>query len=836
MGNENMYYKNKLISDGYIVIPKFLSQIELEVARKKAESLLKTLGVNTLPPTNFLKKKELAKFIFSNKFSNVLQELSHRYKFSIPNFTIRKDICIGWHFDDEFVTSNEEKLPEILQCNIYLQDNCISYGGGIDVCKGSHNLSKELKRSKISSNVVDGETIYTKAGDLLIFDYRVIHRSTNPSVAPRDLSRIAIQWTIGKTLRSAKEFLAYLLRRQSEKLHLSDFTNKRALEYFNGISTISEQEIRTLSKDYAKIHYEYVTNQFQIEETNNNAQYILKSLEKEGIEYFFMVPGKLINPFMSCFPKGNPYCFRIQPIVATHEAGATAMADGYYRASGKTGVVICIDGPGTVNATSFLAAAQADGSSVLLLSGQIPSNYHMVGAIQDTTQAGIDTTAMLKHVCSISYHLYNSISLPKYFHFVMKNINGFKKATANISISKDVLLQKATKKPEKILKKYYQEISFIDENAVKYLINKYLKKVENICIIVGPRTNNESFYNELKIFSEKYFIPVATTISSKSLYDETSSLSLGIFGYSGNKRAIETILSEKIDLIFLIGFDVTQWTTLAWHPNFIKNKTIIQIDKDAGNISDKIEIEYGIVSEESAFIKSLSIFGANTLITSLEARKNWIEKYVMSIPKYYLMQEEIDQSTKLHPALIIQLARKIFPKNSIAVVDAGVHRSFAAHYWKTNSRNQFFAATTFAPMGWAIPASIGISVAQKDKPIVVFTGDGCMLMTGLEIQTAAKLGLDITFIVFNNGSYGASYFNNIDNEEYLTNIGHLNWDTVAQGLGLKAFKAVNKEELTSVLHEATLVRGAKLINVICDHKQKAPAKIYVEQLNTHEYM
>lgn len=566
----------------------------------------------------------------------------------------------------------------------------------------------------------------------------------------------------------------------------------------------------------------------------NNAEYILRILEAEGITHFFMVPGKLINPFMSCYNKIEYETYCIQPVVAAHEGGAAAMADGYARASGNFGVCMAIDGPGAVNAIPFLASAQADNSSVLLIVGQIPRDFQMCGAIQDTTQSGINTVDMLKPVCQVSFNITHAHTIDRYLKATLKAMIGPNKGSAFISISKDVLLEDQCTTIQKVIKSY-DAVKYLDKDATTHFIQNYLFKAKKIAIIVGSRSKSEGFYLTLKRFSEKYAIPVATTISSKSLFDEDHENFLGIFGYSGHKRAIDTLLSDSIDLVLLLGFDVTQWTTLAWHENFLNQKAIVQIDKDQQYINKYMEVHYGVVANEEVFLNELDHSASKILEAFVSYRQNWINE-LGNISLYESEKMTEGSVDKIHPSYIVKTARSIFEKNTIAVADAGVHRSYATHYWKTYVYNSYFAATTFAPMGWAVPASIGIAIAKPKQNVVVFTGDGCMLMSGLEIQTAVKLNLDITYIVFNNSCYGASHFNNLENIPSLTQIPQHNWAMLGESIGAKGFRVRDPKMLEETIACSRQFKGPKVIDILCAHDAKAPSAMYSQTLNKHKFM
>src|SRR5260364_401728 len=169
------------------------------------------------------------------------------------------------------------------------------------------------------------------------------------------------------------------------------------------------------------------------------AQYILDALFQEGIEYFFMVPGKMINAFMSCFNLEEQE--RISPVVAAFEGGAMMMAEGYARASEKFGAAIVLDGPGIANTIGGVANAYADRYPVMLISGQIPKYYEMMGALQDSTQSGLDLAAVLKPITHTSYHIRHVENLPRYFKATVKSMYGHHKGPSHFSVAKDVLLE-----------------------------------------------------------------------------------------------------------------------------------------------------------------------------------------------------------------------------------------------------------------------------------------------------------------------------------------------------------------------------------------------------------
>ncbi len=228
----NIEVKKFFLENGYVIIPHFIDKSNVEKIRYISNQELEKEKQCTLKPTTLLQNADLADVIFSTKFNDIVTKIDSGYLHYVPNYTVRKDLVINWHFDDEFVSPDEGDLPGIIQCNIYLQDNHKDFGGGIDVVPGSHTFSRDKRKELIQSgNYFDFTSVKSKKGDLLLFDYRIIHRSSMPS-QPRSSSRMALQWTVARNSSRASEFMDYILRRTKEKLHLSDYTDKRALSYF----------------------------------------------------------------------------------------------------------------------------------------------------------------------------------------------------------------------------------------------------------------------------------------------------------------------------------------------------------------------------------------------------------------------------------------------------------------------------------------------------------------------------------------------------------------------------------------------------------------------------
>ena len=163
--------------------------------------------------------------------------------------------------------------------------------------------------------------------------------------------------------------------------------------------------------------------------------------------------------------------------------------------------------------------------------------------------------------------------------------------------------------------------------------------------------------------------------------------------------------------------------------------------------------------------------------------------------------------------------RRAMPRDTVLVVDSGAHRAFCGHYWEAYEPRSYISATNLGPMGWAIPAGIGAKAARPERPLVVVTGDGCMLMHGMEIQTAARYGIPAIFVVINNGALGNVWLRarkEGPGPMALTELPVHDWAGFARSLGLQAATVHQPEELAPAFAEALKAGAPFLVDVRCD--------------------
>jgi acetolactate synthase-1/2/3 large subunit len=247
-----------------------------------------------------------------------------------------------------------------------------------------------------------------------------------------------------------------------------------------------------------------------------------------------------------------------------------------------------------------------------------------------------------------------------------------------------------------------------------------------------------------------------------------------------------------------------------------------------------------VVGDVSAFLERI-MSEPNELLRHLDGGKAVREEWVRAIrecPRLYDAENCSSDSIPIHPARVVAELRKAMPRETVALVDSGAHRAFAGQYWESYEPRTYISATNLGPMGWAIPAGVGAKIARPDRPCVVITGDGCMLMHGLEIQTAARFNVPVIYVVINNAAFGNVWLRAAKMgamPSQLTSLPDHDWAGVARALGLNSLTVRKPEELQSAFQQALESNAAFLIDVKADKRFDTPVEPFKESVKSWSY-
>lgn len=566
--------------------------------------------------------------------------------------------------------------------------------------------------------------------------------------------------------------------------------------------------------------------------------FILDCLSKENIDHIFMVPGGLIDPFLPALGRQNA----LKPIVAAQEGGAAYMADGYARASGRFGAALCIGGPGLTNAVTAIATAQTDGSPVLLISGEAATWIEGLGMFQDASSQTLDDVNIVKGLTHYSSSVNNSKNLPHLLRHAMIHLLTEPKGPVHLSIPKESQISNVGVEYQPIHRNLIHSgilsVDAAEETLTSFVQGSNGSPPIRIVILAGAGVEHAECSNALIRFAERWSIPVSTTLRAKGVFPEDHPLSLGVFGYAGTHHSRIAILDHPPDLLIVLGSGLNERDTMHWTLN-LKPRNAICVNLNTLAIGVHL-IGSSIVGDVGAYLKWLEAKN-DILRPALEstraARKMWLSE-IIAQPRWQDYENCRSSAVPIHPARVISELRATFPPDGIVLIDSGAHRAFAGHYWTSYFPRTYISATNLGPMGWAIPAAVGVQCAQPNKKVAVITGDGCMRMQGIEVATAARYKLPIIYVVINNAALGnvwlrAHQEGAVPGE--LTTLPDLDWASFSRALGGNGITVSRPDELASAFSTGLQNKGPTVIDVKADKRFTTPVADWAEAYANWSY-
>jgi acetolactate synthase I/II/III large subunit len=559
----------------------------------------------------------------------------------------------------------------------------------------------------------------------------------------------------------------------------------------------------------------------------SGSDFILNALVQEGLTHLFLVPGGLIDPFLPALAR-HP---QLRPIVAAHEGGAAYMADGYARASGRFGAALGIGGPGLCNMATAVAAAKTDASPLLVLSGEIPVDMEGLGEFQDASQATLDDTALMKPLTRLSMTVASPRNLNHWLRHALTAMWTQPRGPVHLSLTHDVITAECTAHYAAV-SDYFASADPLSRMAAEAALNSIGQASrEKVAFLAGAGVEHDNAAAALRALAERWSIPVATTLRAKGVFPEDHELSLGVFGYAGTRHATAALLKDPPDLLIVLGSGLNERDTMHWtlRDAAIERTMTIHINIDMEELTAHGSAAHVVPGSCRAFLELMRQRSDNidpAMAAGQEQRRAWLAR-IKEQPRLYDVENCSSPAKPIHPAAAIAALRAVYPRDGILLIDSGAHRAFAGHYWMAYEPRTYISATNLGPMGWAIPAAVGVHCARPDRRVAVITGDGCMHMHAMEVQTAARYRLPIMFVVLNNCALGNVWLRAHQSgplPSELTSIPDHDWAGFARALGAQGFTVDDPAQLEPTYRRALAANATVLIDVKAN--KHCPTPVY----------
>jgi acetolactate synthase-1/2/3 large subunit len=539
------------------------------------------------------------------------------------------------------------------------------------------------------------------------------------------------------------------------------------------------------------------------------AQMFFETLLHQGIDVVFGLPGGYV---LKVYDVMTGYTDRIKHVLVRHEQGATHMADGYARASGRPGVVLCTSGPAATNTVTGIATAQMDSSPIVIFTGQVPTQYLGSDAFQEADHIGI-TRPCTKH----NYLVRETRDLPRVMKEAFHIAGTGRPSPVLVDMPKDVLIgEDEFVIPEEIDIKGYKPTMKGNPSQIKRAV-EMLVAAKRPVVYSGGGVIWSGATKELLEFCHRLQIPVASTLMGLGGYPASDPLFISMLGMHGSYAANMTVTES--DLVISVGGRFDDRATGGNFEEFAPNAEIIHIDIDPSSIDKNITVQCPIVGDAKTILRQ--ILDALPGEIDLEGRESWLRRVRDWEEKHPLTYSQ--GSGKILTTYAIDMLYKITNGDSIIVSDVGQHQMWVAQFYKFERPRTHITSGGLGTMGFGFPASMGAKYARPDEQVICVAGDGSFQMNFQELATAVENNMDLKIIVFNNGHHGMvrQWQTMFFESNYSASRFEVLPDFVklAEAFGARGLRAVKPEELEPTLREGLNTPGVVLMEIEVDETE-----------------
>jgi len=539
----------------------------------------------------------------------------------------------------------------------------------------------------------------------------------------------------------------------------------------------------------------------------NGSQMLLKCLVSEGVEYIFGYPGGKVIPIYDAIYDEK----KIKHVLVRHEQCAAHAADGYARATGRTGVCMATSGPGGTNLVTGIANAYMDSVPIVAITGQVSTGEIGTDSFQEADITGI-TDPITKH----NYLVKHVKDLPNVIKEAFYIASSGRPGPVLVDIPIDVqnALIDEQIKGEINLPGYKPTVKG-NLKQIKEAASKIFHSKKPVIFSGGGviSANASDLLGELANFAK---IPVITTLLGKGSYPENKELSLGMAGMHGTRYA--NMAFVETDLIIGIGvrFDDRITGKLS---EFAKNAEVIHIDVDPAEIGKNVKVNIPVVGDAKSVLGDLIVEYKKIILEKGEADfSDWLKTIVDWKEKYPLYYDK--NANVLKPGFIIETLQALTKGDAIICTEVGQNQMWTALYYKTLEPRTFISSGGLGTMGFGFPASIGAQFGRPDKMVFDIAGDGSIQMISQEFATAVVNKLPIKIILLNNGNLGMvkQWQELFYNERYSETCvrGCVDFVKLVEAYGGIGFRVKEKKDVEKTIKEAMSINNLVLIDFCID--------------------
>ncbi len=554
--------------------------------------------------------------------------------------------------------------------------------------------------------------------------------------------------------------------------------------------------------------------------TNGGAA-LIKSLELEGVDVIFGLPGGAILPVYDPIIDSP-----IRHILVRHEQGAGHMAEGYAHATGRPGVAMVTSGPAATNIVTPLADAYMDSIPLVVITGQVGTAGIGTDAFQEVDTVGI-TRSITKHNELVT----NAEDIPRVIREAFHIATTGRPGPVLVDIPKDIVDPTNPRSamewywPDSVDLRGYKPVTHGDPELVKAAA-ELISRAQKPVLYVGGGVLKARGSEALVALAELVDIPVVTTLMARGAIPDDHPLCLGMPGMHGNYTAVTAM--QQSDLLISLGARFDDRVTGKLDA-FAPDAKIIHVDIDPAELGKVRRPDVGIVGDCRLvivdLIEALRTLGAPENQPDRSAWKSTISGWQ---EKYPLQYEQSEAGELLKPQYVLEQLRDNTPSDCIVTSGVGQHQMWTSQYWKFNHPYTWINSGGLGTMGFSVPAAIGAKVGRPDRMVWAVDGDGCFQMTAQELVTAAAERIPVKVAILNNAYLGMvrqwqeMFYEERYSEVYLSP-DLPDYKMWAEAMGCVGMRVESPEEVLPAIEKANEIDDRP---VVIDFRTDAAEKVF----------
>ena len=528
---------------------------------------------------------------------------------------------------------------------------------------------------------------------------------------------------------------------------------------------------------------------------------LVRCLEKEGVSHIFGVPGEENADFMLSLQNAE----RIRFFLTRHEQGAAFMAEAYGRLLGSPAVCLGTLGPGATNLITGVANANMDRVPMLVITGQGSSTR-----LHKESHQIMDVVSMFRPVTKWAVRIINPDTIPEIVRKAVRIARGEKPGAVHIELPEDIAAEETGEVPMQP-KRFVRPVP--DREMVRMVAETLATKKRPV-IIAGNGCVRKRLDGALSGFCDATGVSVISTFMAKGAVDMDSPHCMYTIGLSG--RDLPACAIEAADAILTIGYDMVEYPPMLWNAG--ADKTIIHIDYTPAEIDEHYNPDYELIGDiKQTLLRLTDALADKNLEYDLAPFRHLREAM-----KAELAATANEETTGLiKPQKILWETRKLLARDAIVLSDVGAHKMWIARHFHCHEPNTCLIPNGFCSMGSALPGAIAAALIQPQREILAICGDGGFMMNVQEMETATRLGVNVTAMVWEDHEYGLISWKQEAEFGATTDVkfGNPDWSGLARAFGWRCHRVDDSRDLAATVRAAIDEAGPSLVIVPVDYRE-----------------